>query len=442
MKQRYSPAIAWLTVSIISMMFMGIYAFLVALSRVPGFNMLFTDQNFFKTALVTHVVLSVVIWFIAYILFVTYHITDKWPTGSIDYAPAIGAALGVAMIVATPFTGSADPILNNYIPVLNRSLYLYGVWVFILFAIVGMAIRAKAVMKCLQDPAGPPVIITGSIALAGLALLIGAVCIVMSYFYLAPDVGSIAVPVRYEALFWGGGHVLQFTNTLGLMAVWGLLASKVVDIRVMEDKVAYIVLITMALFTISAPVQYFKAPLLTVEHRQLFTSLKSWGVATGPIVMGALILIRKFSKNSPVSSRGLYLSIWLFGLGGAMALMIQGSDTRVPAHYHGVIGAVTLSFMAYALVHTAENGWLNISEKWQKIQLTLYGVGQTLFVIGLFVGGSEGLPRKTFGTAQNLDSALKVTGMSVMGIGGLLAVAGGVMFILFMLKALFGKEKR
>jgi heme/copper-type cytochrome/quinol oxidase subunit 1 len=97
--------------------------------------------------------------------------------------------------------------------------------------------------------------------------------------------------------------------------------------------------------------------------------------------------------------------------------------------------------MAFALTSMVENGRLSIRPKWLSAQLTLYGAGQAMFVSGLFIGGYAGLQRKTFGAAQRLDTMIKLTGMTVMGIGGLLAVAGGVLFVVFMLKAFLGREK-
>jgi heme/copper-type cytochrome/quinol oxidase subunit 1 len=198
----------------------------------------------------------------------------------------------------------------------------------------------------------------------------------------------------------------------------------------------------MLVFVLAAPAEYFIDPAGSQEARDFFMNLKWWGGGLGPIVVGLAILFSsRVAKPDPVAARGLNMSIFLFGLGGLISLTLQGQDTRVPAHYHGVIGAVTLGFMTYALKETARAGWLSVPEKWQMIQVTLYGVGQSVFAAGLFIGGLAGLPRKTFGAAQELDSVLKKAGMGIMGVGGLLAVAGGVMFVVFMLKSFYPGEK-
>lgn len=442
--KRKSPATAWLSVSVISIMFMGIYAFLVALSRAPGLNLLFPDQNFFRTALVTHVVLSVVIWFIAFIIFIVYYVTLSDRVTVLDYVPAAGAFSGVALIIATPFTGPANPMLNNYIPVLQRGSYFVGLGLFLASALFGMLIRAPALKRAISNrSSGYPLIVTGSLAGAGLALASGLVCFAISYASLS-GIADIDPHLYYESLFWGGGHALQFANALGLMAVWALLAGRNSSNEQLpiKDKTAMAAFGIMAVFAMIAPLEYLSDPIMSMENRKFFLNLKWWGAGIGPIILG-LSIVRFLGKvdSDPIYRRGLTFSLGLFALGGLIALTLSGSDTRVPAHYHGVIGAVTLGFMAFALASVVDNGWLKIKSKWIKAQLTLYGAGQALFVSGLFIGGLAGLPRKTFGAAQQLDSVLKTVGMGVMGIGGLLAVTGGIFFVVFMLKALLGKDE-
>jgi len=440
---RKHPASAWLLVSVISIMFMGIYAFLVALSRAPVVSLLFSDQNFFRTALVTHVVLSVVIWFIAFIIFVIYYVTASEPVSAADYAPCVGAFCGVALIVATPFTGAAYPMLNNYIPVLQRSSYFVGLGLFFTSALLGVAIRASALKKVMGDRQSRyPLIVTGSLAGAGLCLFAGVTCFIISYAHLSSLPGADP-HLYYESLFWGGGHALQFANALGLMAVWALLAGRCGLSKAFFGERAILAgIVIMAILAMFSPIEYFIDPVISVESRKFFLNLKWWGAGIGPAILGlSIILFSDKGGVEPEYRRGLAFSIGLFALGGLIALTLSGSDTRVPAHYHGVIGAVTLGFMAFALSVVVDNGWLQVRSKWLKAQVTVYGAGQALFVSGLFIGGLAGLPRKTFGAAQKLDSALKITGMTVMGVGGLLAVTGGVIFVVLMLKAFLRKDE-
>ncbi|HXN07133.1 MAG TPA: hypothetical protein VN944_08740, partial [Nitrospiria bacterium] len=54
----------------------------------------------------------------------------------------------------------------------------------------------------------------------------------------------------------------------------------------------------------------------------------------------------------------------------------------------------------------------------------------------LFWAGSHGVPRKTFGASQELRTPEQVFGMGLMGLGGAIAILGGIAFILNMLPAL------
>ena len=439
--KKSSVSAAWLYAAIVSMMFMGIYAFLVAIARAPGLNTLFPSQDFFRVALMTHVVLSLLIWFLAFIMFLAYRVTPESPSSAIGKIPAVGAYVGIAMIVITPFTGPVTPILNNYVPVLDHGLYLAGVVVFLASAVAGWLIVAPALWRYARGGAPLQALVGGSLLSAGVALIAGVVCFAMAWSLLGAYDQVEDPKTYYESLFWGGGHVLQFTNTFAVMAVWALLASMAgKGDKLIPFRVVWAILAVMIAFVLVAPFAYFTNPADSHEARIFFLELKRWGAGIGAIAVGAAaVFATRTGGADPVASRGLGLSIFLFGLGGAISLTLQGSDTRVPAHYHGVIGAVTLGFMTYALKATTLAGWLTVKEKWQKAQVTLYGLGQSLFVAGLFIGGLAGLPRKTFGAAQELDSVLKKTGMGVMGIGGLLAVSGGVMFIIFMLRAFFSK---
>jgi hypothetical protein len=48
--------------------------------------------------------------------------------------------------------------------------------------------------------------------------------------------------------------------------------------------------------------------------------------------------------------------------------------------------------------------------------------------------------RKTAGTEQMLDKLPKVAGMALMGIGGLVAIIGGLLFVVLVLRALFARR--
>jgi heme/copper-type cytochrome/quinol oxidase subunit 1 len=62
-----------------------------------------------------------------------------------------------------------------------------------------------------------------------------------------------------------------------------------------------------------------------------------------------------------------------------------------------------------------------------------------LFITGLFVSGLLGAPRKTYGVAFTADPVV-LSALTAMGIGTLMAVIGGVLFVFYSAISLFKHE--
>jgi hypothetical protein len=77
-----------------------------------------------------------------------------------------------------------------------------------------------------------------------------------------------------------------------------------------------------------------------------------------------------------------------------------------------------------------------------RLQPWLYGGGQLLHVLGLVISGGYGVQRKVAGAAQALDSVGRVTGMGLMGVGGLISIAGGFLFIYVCYRAMWSGRVR
>ena len=71
-------------------------------------------------------------------------------------------------------------------------------------------------------------------------------------------------------------------------------------------------------------------------------------------------------------------------------------------------------------------------------QIALFAGGQTVAALGLFWAGGYGAPRKTAGAEQGLEGIGAIAGMAMNGVGALVAVVGGVLFIWTVARALLG----
>jgi heme/copper-type cytochrome/quinol oxidase subunit 1 len=247
----------------------------------------------------------------------------------------------------------------------------------------------------------------------------------------------------YDILFWGAGHVLQFTYTLLMLVAWLWLASAG-GIRVPISPRIAVLLFGVGLAAVFVtPIIYLAWNVTSVEHRKLFTWLMQWGggLAIVPFALGILWGAVRGGGHAAAERpprAALFASLVLFGAGGAIGFAIHGSNVTIPAHYHGSIVGVTLALMGLTYLLLPRLGYREPDRRWTTWQPTVYGFGQLLHVGGLLWSGGYGVQRKVGGEEQVLRSAGEIAGMSVMGLGGLIAVAGGLLFVALVLHAMWG----
>jgi hypothetical protein len=64
-----------------------------------------------------------------------------------------------------------------------------------------------------------------------------------------------------------------------------------------------------------------------------------------------------------------------------------------------------------------------------------------MHITALAWSGSHGVKRKTAGEAQGLESLQEIVGMGLMGLGGLIAVIGGLLFLIVVISSLRAKRQ-
>ena len=135
----------------------------------------------------------------------------------------------------------------------------------------------------------------------------------------------------------------------------------------------------------------------------------------------------------------LVSSLVLFAAGGALGFMITGLDIVIPAHYHGTTVGVTIAFMGLTYYLLPRLGFGPLPVRMATVQPYLYGGGQLIHIIGLAWTGGYGVQRKTAGLAQGLDRLGEIIGMGLMGLGGLISVVGGLLFLIVAYKSMRGR---
>ena len=426
-------ASAWLALGVTALALAGIFALLLVAARAPGTGNLFPTQDFFRVALIVHVDQSVLIWFLAF-GGMLWTLAAR-PVRGLSWTAFWVAAAGCLMMAASPFLGAADPLLNNYVPVLHHPLFLTALSIFalgILIQLIAYLTRFGAELRW-GDPIG-----VGTLT-AALAALAAAFSLAWTWTELPPVWEGKAY---YEYLFWGPGHALQFTYTQILLVTWIWLVRAQGRDLPLGDRTLSALLVLGVLPLLLVPVIHAMYAPDSAETRLAFTRLMQWGNGLAAVPIGLAVLVALVRgpagpadpKTVPLR-RALTASLTLFAAGGILSLLIAGSNTIVPAHYHGSIVGVTLALMGLTYHLLPRLGFGAPAGRTARMQPWIYGGGQLLHIGGLALSGALGIQRKTAGAAQGLDSLAAKLSMGVMGIGGLLAVIGGILFVLVVIGA-------
>jgi heme/copper-type cytochrome/quinol oxidase subunit 1 len=184
----------------------------------------------------------------------------------------------------------------------------------------------------------------------------------------------------------------------------------------------------------ATPYAYLVHDISTVEHRDLHTWAMrlGGGVAILPIALAVSIGLASMraSPGSGPLRTALVSSVLLFGSGGLIGVFINGENVMIPAHYHGSIVGVTMAFMGLVYLLLPQLGYRPPRPRLATLQPVIYAAGQLMHILGLVWSGGYGVKRKVAGADQVLGSTAEMLGMGLMGLGGLVAIAGGLLFVI------------
>jgi len=427
--------LGWLWLGLLALIGSGVFAVLLVLSRTPVLQNLFPVGDFFRVALVVHVDLSVLVWFVALAGML-------WSINGSDRGLEWGklalvlCAAGAALMSLAPFFDRGAALMANYIPVLDGPLFIGGLLVFALgFGV--LILRSLLLAPRLgTDFDGGGVLRfglnTGAVS-AAVALM------AFAWSYAVAPAGLHGKPY-YEILFWGGGHALQFTWTLLMLVAWLWLTSAIGARVPLSPRVALLMFLLALFCVFVTPYAYLAYDIASVEHRNLLTWAMriGGGVAILPMSLAVLVALRPVSglaeEHRPLRA-ALISSVLLFGIGGLIGVFISGNNVKIPAHYHGSIVGVTLALMGLVYHLLPRLGYAAPSGRLATLQPYLYGGGQLMHIIGLVWSGGYGVQRKVAGADQVLRSGGEIAGMGLMGLGGLVAIVGGLLFVVVVMRA-------
>lgn len=430
--------VGWIWLGVYALLAAGVLSLCLALSRTPGIQNFFPGTDFFHVALVVHVDLSVLVWFMACagMVWTLFGRARRSVVGTLAFWLAV---LGAVMISIAPFVGADRPLMNNYVPVLQHPWFFIGLGLLA----VGVVLQAVDYLRGVNISFTRPDftdMVRFALALAALSTLATVVAVAWTYFALPADLHG----ERYfETLFWGGGHILQFTNSVLVLIAWYLLG-KASGSHALLSARAGMVLFALVVLPLLAVPWIYRQPVTADGTFTEFTALMRWGgLMTLPLGL-AIGIGFIYRHNVPVHVQplrsALLCSLTLFAAGGLLGFLIRGSNTVIPAHYHGSIVGVTLAFMGVVYYLLPRLGFTIRHQRMLYLQPYVFAGGQLLHITGLAMSGGYGVQRKVAGADQMLNGFQETLGMGMMGMGGLLAAIGGLCFLIIAISALCGER--
>lgn len=455
----------WFFLAIVSLGLGGGFAFLVAMSRTP-FGYKYFPPDYMYHALAGHVVLAILLWLLSFtvVLWSRYLKGLEW-----KYSYLISLS-GIILVTLSVLTSSGMAVPNNYVPTIVDPLFFAGLSLFSL----GFSINVFGFLKEALRHLRSQDILLNTLSVS---VLIAALMVAAMLYSLFSHREAAEPYLYYERLFWAPGHIQQILNGAILVSVWYVLSRmlgmdskswKFLRYANLTLLLSAILLFTLQMFIdpvdklskVAAEVTYtlgLGVPIfLHIGNilKKLFTTSRHPEpsgchpelVSGSPNGSYFEILkpvqgdITDYGGNKRVASIALILSMTIYIAGVAIAYSGFGNDLRVPAHYHGAVTSLTLALMGYSYYLVREMTHRVYGERIARVQPVIYGVGMLLFILGLFISGAFGAPRKTYGVAFTSDPVV-LSALTVMGIGTILAVTGGILFVTYITISLLKNQR-
>ncbi len=412
----------WMLLAVGALAAAGLLALLLPTLRSPGAETWFPFpiDAFFQVTLVTHVVMSFVVWFLAMLGGLAAMVR---PGGIASRTGLVLAVTGAALLLFTAMANLGEPMLIDYVPVLNSPLYYAGL------ALLAIGVSLPVIHLLARPPRWGFSLTLGT-GTAGVLFLLALLCCGLAFF-------SFPAGSRFghndEAIFWGCGHLLQIVFTTLLLTIWQTLGAQIFDKPPLSFAQWRLVCGLLVLSGLPGPVFYSFWSGDDPALRSAFTKLYLIALPLPVLVVGAG-LARKLLTTRPQWRSPAYLalltSLLLFSVGGVFGLFADGSDTRTPGHYHAELISVTIGLIGLffsvvlpTLCRGGKNGKALLSLFW------FLSIGQCIACCGMFLAGSQGVGRKIAGAAQGLDTPAKIVGMRLNHGGAGIASIGGIIFV-------------
>lgn len=421
---------AWFVLALLALGASALLAVVLVAARTPFLGL---GGAFFRTALVLHVDMAVLVWFLA-------AAAGLWvlARGKADVAGWGAfwlAAVAVLLMLFSPLLGGPPPVLSNYAPVLDSPLFLGALATFF----IGVLITAGWSLSGGWGQGSEPWRLASRWSV--LVLVVAALVFMRDYFFASAS--RAVVPLTFDDQVWGAGHLLQFLHGVLMIGVWSILGQGLLVHVPRLARVLPILLAAAAAPTLIGGLVSLIYDVGSAEHRLGFTELMRWASWPAAAICGLGFLLAAWravraGEALDAEQRVLLLSVVLFLAGCMVGATIHGNaTTSVPAHYHGTVGAVTLAYLLFARRLAAGFGVALPVSAWVTRLPLAYGAGIAVLVAGLAWSGLLGVPRKAPHAELAQAGGSYLVAMGLAGIGGFCALTAAALLVGVILRAVW-----
>lgn len=467
----------------VSLLIGGVAAVLVLLTRWQVVHLLPAD--WFYRILTVHG-MSMLIFFILFFEMAVLYFASAVLLNSRVATPRLAWAgfwlmvLGAVLVEWMMWTGKADVLFTSYVPLRAHPLFYLGVILFAVGAlvVVGIFFGTLVVARRERTYEGSVPLVTFGAATAAIIAVItlghGAAIYIPTFFW---SLGWMHVdPEIYRMVWWGLGHASQQINVAAMVSIWYLLGALTIGAVVLNEKISRTAFVLYVLFISMAAAHHLLVdPGLSPAWKVWNTSYAMYlavlasmvhgftvpaGMEAGQRLRGLTKGLFEWLRKAPWGDPGfsaMVFSIIIFGfLGGITGVtfgteqinIIAHNTLRVPGHFHAtVVSGTAMAFMA-ATYYLLPLVFRRKVAFWKLAQLQpyMFAGGLLLLEFGMTFAGSFGVPRRHWDISFSqapfdvpFNPAVDLF-MAMLGIGGVIAVAGAFSFILIAVKSVFFGE--
>jgi hypothetical protein len=421
---------AWFLLALTALGASALLAVILVAARTPFLGL---GSGLFRTALVLHVDMAVLVWFLS--AAAGLWVLSRGKTEVAGWGAFWLSAGAVLLMLLAPLLGTTAPILSNYIPALDSLLFLGALTAF--FAGVSLTAAWSLADGWRRGLAPWAQAARWSVLVAGVTVLV-----FLLDFFAAPATGASAPPA-FDERTWGAGHLLQFVHGVLLIGVWSILGERLLARTPRLTAALPLLLAAAALPALGGVFIALSSEVGSSAHREGFTELMRWGAWPAVAVSGIGLLVaawrtRRVGTALSGEEKMLLLSVLLFLAGCLVGATIHGNaTTSVPAHYHGTVGAITLAYLLLARRLALAYGLRLPATTWTKHLPLVYGIGIGVLVSGLAWSGLLGVPRKSPHSELHQAGGDYLAAMGLAGIGGFFALTAATLFVAILLAAVW-----